>query len=372
MTRAVLYFGTYDPGYPRSAVAITGLRELGVRVYELQVPLPSLTAAEMTTARGMAHLALALLKAHGQLAAGLRSRRRVDAVVVGYPGHFLVPLARAAAALLRCPLVFDPLVSLWDTFAGDRGLLEAGGWKAQGIRMLDLLAFRLPDLVLADTLSHASYFRSVFALPPRRLAVMRVGALPQPEASGAARQVAVGEPLVVFQYGKWSPMHGTDIVLAAAERLRGEPFRFVLAGEGQLSDALRALIRSRRLVNVEWLGTVTPHQLRARTLAADVCLGVFGGSEKAGRVIPNKVYDALSCGRPVVTGDTPGARELLKHRESAMLVTPGEPGALVAALEELRDHGLRDRIGREALRLYERALTPAAVAGTLIKALDEA
>ncbi len=43
MTRAVAYFGTYDPAYPRNAVLIEGLRHRGVTVHEFQAPLPSLT-----------------------------------------------------------------------------------------------------------------------------------------------------------------------------------------------------------------------------------------------------------------------------------------------------------------------------------------
>ena len=62
--------------------------------------------------------------------------------------------------------------------------------------------------------------------------------------------------------------------------------------------------------------------------ASDVCLGVFGTSPKSQRVIPNKVFDALAVGRPVVTADTPAVREVLTHGEKAWLCPPGDPDAL--------------------------------------------
>ena len=370
MTRAVAYFGTYDPAYPRNAVLIAGLRELGVEVLEFQASLPALTAAQMATSRGAAQLAAGVLGAHARLLAQHRRGLRVEAVVVGYPGHFLVPFGRALAAFRQARLVFDPLVSLWDTFAGDRGLVVAGGWKAGVVRAVDRVAFALPSLVLADTWAHAAYYEAELALPRRKLAVVPVGALPAPQATGGARALEHGEPLTVFQYGKWSPLHGAETVLAAAELLRFEPFRFVLAGEGQLSGALRAEIVRRRLANVEWLGTLAPAELRSHTLAADVCLGVFGGSDKAARVIPNKVYDALACGRPVVTAGTPGARELLHDNEDALLVPTADGAALAAALQRLLVLDERRRLGAAALAVYRRALTPPLVAGGLLAALE--
>jgi glycosyltransferase involved in cell wall biosynthesis len=370
VTGAVAYFGTYDPAYPRNAVLIAGLRELGVDVIELRAPLPPLTAAQMASPRGAARLALAIAEAHARLLAQHRRRLDVDAVVVGYPGHFLVPFGRLLAAFRHTRLVFDPLVSLWDTFAGDRGLVARGGWKAAGVRAVDRAAFALPDLVLADTWAHAAYYEAEFTLPRRKVAVVPVGALPAPQATGDARTLEQGVPLTVFQYGKWSPLHGADTVLAAAGRLRAEPFRFVLAGEGQLSGELRAEIARRGLTNVAWLGALSPAELRSHTLTADVCLGVFGRSDKAARVVPNKVYDALACGRPIVTAATPGARELLHDGEDALLVPAADAAVLSEALRRLREPVERDRLGAAALALYRRALTPALVAGGLLAALD--
>jgi glycosyltransferase involved in cell wall biosynthesis len=291
---------------------------------------------------------------------------------VGYPGYFLVPFGRVLAAFRRTRLVFDPLVSLWDTFAGDRGLVATHSWKAAAIRGVDRVAFMLPDLVLADTREHAAYFQAEFGLSRREVAVVPVGARPEPRADGSAAPRGEGEPVTVFQYGKWSPMHGAETVLAAADLMRELPVRFVLAGEGQLSAALRDDIARRGLTKVDWLGALSMDELRARTLAADVCLGVFGASEKAARVVPNKVYDALACGRPVVTADTPGIREALHDGEDAVLVPAGDVKALSAALEGLLDESERARLGAAALATYRRAFTPAVVAGALLDGLADA
>ena len=370
MTDAVVYFGTYDPGYPRNAVLLEGLRELGVDVQEFRAPLPQLDAAEMTTAAGAARLAAGLAAAHARLFTQHPRDLSVDAVIVGYPGHFLVPFGRLMSGIRRARLVFDPLVSLWDTFAGDRALMASSGWKATAVRAVDGVAFRLPSLVLADTWAHATYYQETFGLRRDRLAVVPIGALPEARANGGARDLATGEPLTVFQYGKWSPLHGADAVLDAADRLPREQVRFVLAGEGQLSSELTSIIAERRLDNVSWLGSLTAAELRDQTLAADVCLGVFGRSEKAGRVVPNKVHDALACGRPVITEDSAGSRELLHDGENALLVPAGDGAALAAAVARLRDGDERRRLGEAALSLYRRRLTPAAVATDLLAALE--
>lgn len=370
MIRAVAYFGTYDPSYPRNAVLMAGLRERGVNVLEFRAPLPPLSAAEMSDWRGAARLAAGIAEAHVRLLAQHPRRLDIDAVLVGYPGHFLVPFGRLLAAVRHARLVFDPLVSLYDTFVGDRGLVTAGSPKEGLVRMVDGVAFRLPHLVLADTKAHAAYYEEAFGLSCRRLAVSPVGALPEPGANGHARVLEPGAALTVFQYGKWSPLHGVDTVLAAARLLRSEPIRFVLAGEGQLSAELRATIAADGLTNVTWLGALSPADLRRQTLAADVCLGVFGRSAKAGRVVPNKVYDGLACGRPVVTAATLGAREWLRDGETAVLTPTGDGAALAAALRRLLATDERRRLGQAALALYRRTFTPAAVADTLLAALE--
>ena len=62
-------------------------------------------------------------------------------------------------------------------------------------------------------------------------------------------------------------------------------------------------------------------------------------------MIPNKAFQALACGTPLVTADTPAARELLVDGESALLVPTGDPEALAAAIRRLADRPRARRAG---------------------------
>ena len=110
--------------------------------------------------------------------------------------------------------------------------------------------------------------------------------------------------------------------------------------------------------------------LGAEVGRAAICLGVFGESAKAARVVPNKVWQAMAAARPVVTADTPAVRELLEHGRTALLVPAGDPDALAEALARLAGDGaLRAHLGAAGRAVYLERGTPAAVAGRLSDAL---
>jgi len=138
-----------------------------------------------------------------------------------------------------------------------------------------------------------------------------------------------------------------ETILAAARLAPEIPFRIV--GSGQLEALL-----ADRPPNVDWAPWVAYEELPGELHRAGCALGVFGRSPKAARVIPNKAYQALACGTPLVTAATPAARELLVDGESALLVPPADPDALVAALRRLRaDAALSERIAGRGRAVYE-------------------
>ncbi len=336
----VLYFGTYERDYPRNAQVISCLRGVGVEVIERHASVWDRQRHKWSLGVGAAaRIALA----EARLLFGAR-RERFDAVIVGYPGHFDVPAARRIAR--GRPVVFNPLVSLHETLVEDRGRFGAGSPAAGVLRQVDRRALRRADLVVADPEQNAGHLAQLADLDPGRLAVCFVGAEDRLFRPGRAP----ARELHALFVGKLIPLHGLETILAAA-RLAPE-LRFRVVGSGQL-DAVMA----GRPANVEWVEWVDYARLPEENQRAGCALGVFGTSPKTARVIPNKAFQALACGTPLVTADTPAARELLRDGESALLVPPGDPGALAEAVRRLaQDPALARTIGDGGLAAYrERA-----------------
>ena len=85
-----------------------------------------------------------------------------------------------------------------------------------------------------------------------------------------------------------------------------------------------------------------------------IALGIFGTGDKAARVIPNKVFQALACARPVITADTPAVRELLSDGVDALLVPPGDALALAEAVRRIAgEAGLAGRLAAAGRATYE-------------------
>jgi glycosyltransferase involved in cell wall biosynthesis len=262
-----------------------------------------------------------------------------DVLVVGYPGQLDLLAAKRAAR--GKPVVFNPLVSLWDTWVSDRARFTAGSAAGRVLARLDRAAFRGADLVVADTEQSAAFFAELAGLPRAHFEVCLVGAEERVFHPGWT-------PAKSFLFvGKLIPLHGLETILAAA-RLVPE-LTVTIAGGGQLASLLES-----RPSNVEWIPWIEYEQLGGAYRAAVCALGIFGTSQKAARVIPNKVFQAMACGTPVITADTPAARELLADEESALLVPPGDPEALAAALRRAAtDSQLLTRIGAGGRRAYE-------------------
>ena len=66
-----------------------------------------------------------------------------------------------------------------------------------------------------------------------------------------------------------------------------------------------------------------------------------------GEGVPKVLIEAAACGRPIVTTDTPGCREIVRHGINGLLVPPRDSSALAGALQQLLvDPELRRRMGR--------------------------
>ena len=370
----VCYFGTYDPAFARNALLLAGLRTAGVEVVECQAPLWRDTADKLAAARRPGGgLARRLSAAWRALIARHRQIGAYDVLVVGYAGHLDIHLARALTRRTGRPVVLDAFLALTETVE-DRGLAAPGTPRWRAARLLDTLALRRATCVLVDTAAHARYLARAFGAPPERLAVVPMGAWPRPPLPlPPVESGSHGERRFEVVYvGGYIPLHGLAHVLDAAVLLRDWPaVRFTLVGDGQEYAAVAARVAALGLANVRLVRTWLPEDaLVAHYVApAHVGLGVFGASPKAARVVPAKVLLALAAGRPVVTRDSPAAREQLGAH--ALLVPPAAPEPLAAALRRLHaDAALRERLAAAGPALVAARHSPARLGTRLVEVLQ--
>ena len=349
----VLLFGTYDSRrHPRAGILGAGLAAAGAEILVCNAPLRLDTADRVAILRQpwrLPVLAVALARCWLQLVRRSRGVSAVDAVLVGYLGHFDVVLARVL--FRRTTIALDHLISASDT-GRDRG--EAGAIKQLLLRWVDAVALRCADIVVVDTAEHAEL------LPAKhrpKAVVAAVGAPPDWYAVRGSGTVDRGGPLRAVFFGQYTPLQGAPTIAAALARLPHDLVTGTMIGTGQELGAARAAAGD---ADIDWRGWVEPEALPSIVASYDVCLGVFGAGPKALRVVPNKVFQGAAAGCAIVTSDTAPQRRLLGA--AAVYTPPGDAGGLADALLELaRDRGKVARLRTAAGELADRAFTPAAV-----------
>lgn len=354
------FFGTYNRGHTANRIAQAAVRAAGFDVVEYHEPLWEKTRdkhASYFAPASLARLALAWAGAAWRLARAWRRAGGAPVAVVGFNGQLDVLLLRLLCLRGGPRIVFAPLVSLTETLVEDRRVYREGSPAARLLRAIDRATCRAADVVVVDTEEHRRWFERELGIEPSRLLVCHLGADPAafldpPPPGNSPREtgpvpVSPTTPappsgadgrLEVLWFGQYLPLHGLDVIVDAVGRLatRGDlrsRLRFTFLGTGEERWRVERSLRATR-ADVHFQDWVPYEELAARIAAADVVLGIFGSSQKARMVVPNKVYEAAAVGAAIVTADTPAIREVFEDGREVVLCR-ADGLALADAIEAL-------------------------------------
>lgn len=154
---------------------------------------------------------------------------------------------------------------------------------------------------------------------------------------------------------------GVDVLLEARRRMRNRPQLVLVGGPGadtpRITDSEIVIARG-----------VPSAQVMASWMRASIAVVPSTWNEPLAQV----AIEAMIVGRPVVASDVGGLRDLIDHGATGLLVPPGDPGALAAALDSLLDDPeTRQRMG-EMGQLRARQYEAAAVAPRIVEVFEEA
>lgn len=345
----ICYFGIYDRDFSRNRIYMRGLRELGHTVIECND-------------RGGGRFSK-FVRLHRQLRA---LNDEYDVVVVGYPGHVVVPLARLAS---KRPVVADLLGSLED--AGIHSHFTNIYHRAKN-RIVDYFAIHFAHVVLTESRAQRDYLTKRFGCD-EKYAVQYTGADEAefycPESAATERE----ECTVVFR-GKLTPESGIMHILRAAELLKDERIHFRIIGSGYLKDSVGDFLKEHRLTKVEWIEQFLPFsELRARFCDAQISLGQFESNPRLDRTIPHKAFEAMSMGLLYVTARSPATLEVFEDGETCLLVDSADPAALSETLRTIsRDRARAREIALRAHEVFKKNYSTRALGISLVNILQDA
>jgi glycosyltransferase involved in cell wall biosynthesis len=294
--------------------------------------------------------------------AGLRIRD-VDLVWGTSPPIFQGITAWVLARLKRARFLFE-VRDLWPDFAVAVGVLT----NPLLIRLAlwtERFLYSRADQVLVNSPAYVDHVRARGAA---RVALIPNGADPRmfdPTADGAAFRTAhsLEDRFVAMYAGAHGLSNDLGVVLDAAAMLRDAPdVKVVFLGDGKEKPALQARAAALGLGNVAFLPPVPKQDMPDALAGADACIAILKPLEAYKTTYPNKVFDYMAAGRPIVLAIDGVIREVVEAAGCGIFVPPGDSAALAAAVRVLaadpsraREMGLAGRryleahFGREAL-----------------------
>ncbi len=256
-------------------------------------------------------------------------------------------LARTAARRLAVPLVVTVHTSVRHTLAA--GNLRSAALQVVG-GPLERMAIGSADAVITLTARTAALLVRD-GLPVHRVWVIPSGYEPRlfedvkPDA-----EVAALPGRRVLYVGRLHPQKDVLTLVRAAALLHTPHARVVIIGDGPDRPMLEGAVRELGLRDVATLLGAVPHWRVPAVLAAGEVLTLPSRYEELGSVL----IEAMRAGLPVVASRTGGIPDLVSEGETGLLVPPGDPAALAAALDRvLSDPGWAGQLRANALERAE-------------------
>ncbi len=275
----------------------------------------------------------------------------VDLVWGTSPPIFQGLTAWALARLKGVPFLFE-VRDLWPAFAVAVGVLRQP-LLVRASELLERFLYRHADVVVVNSPGFVSHVQERGA---KKVVLVPNGSdtrMFDPGAEGAEFRNAhdVQGRFVALYAGAHGMSNDLEVVLEAANMLKErEDICIVLVGDGKEKPALVKRSQSMGLTNVIFVPPIAKAEMREVLAAADACIAILKPVEMYKLVYPNKVFDYMAAGRPVILSIDGVIREVVEGASAGIAVPPGDAEALGEAIISLAN----DRTTGKAMGLRGR------------------
>ncbi len=301
----------------------------------------------------------------------------VDLVWGTSPPIFQGLTAWMLARLKRVPFLFE-VRDLWPQFAIAVGVLRSPILIRLSLR-LERFLYRHADRLVVNS---PGYLEHVVARGACRERVNLVpnGSDPDmfdPMDRGAAFRTAnhLEDRFVVLYAGAHGISNDLGVALEAAKILQDNPdsknVTLVFLGDGKEKPNLQDRSARMGLTNVAFLPPLPKTGMASALAGADACLAILKPLDEYRTTYPNKVFDYMAAGRPMVLAIDGVIRAVVEAAGCGVFAQPGDPAALAEAIRSLAADGERARrMGLAGRKYLEEHFSRDKIADELLKILS--
>lgn len=298
--------------------------------------------------------------------------KQVDLVWGTSPPIFQGLTAWLLARMKRVPFLFE-VRDLWPAFAVDVGvlrqptLIRASEW-------LERFLYHHADQLVVNSPGFIEHIERIGAkniqLVPNGSDVAMFD--PQAKGIGLRQNLDLGQKFVALYAGAHGISNDLEVLLESADRLRRQTeIIIIFLGDGKEKPNLITKAKEMNLPNVRFLDPVPKAEMPTYLAISDICIAILKPIQMYKTVYPNKVFDYMAAGRPVVLAIDGVIKEVIETANAGIVVPPGEPAALADAIQLLAsDQNQRLSMGNNGRRYVEANFNRPALAGKLLGLME--
>lgn len=261
--------------------------------------------------------------------------RNVDIVWGTSPPIFQGVTAWALARMKGAKFLFE-VRDLWPQFAVAVGVLT-NPLLVRASEWLERFLYRHADRVMVNS---PGFREHVQVRGAKRVELVPNGADPSmfdPAEEGAAFRQShhLGDKFVALYAGAHGMSNDLGVVLDAAKILEDTDVQVVLLGDGKEKPQLQVWAGEMGLTNVTFASSVPKAEMAGALAGADACIAILKPLDEYKTTYPNKVFDYMAAGRPVLLAIDGVIREVVEAAGCGIFAEPGNPSAMAEAIRTL-------------------------------------
>jgi glycosyltransferase involved in cell wall biosynthesis len=263
-------------------------------------------------------------------------------VLIATSPQLLVGLAGCIVAKWqRVPFVFE-VRDLWPESLEAVGAGSSNSVLVKILKRVAGLLYRNAAHIVVVTVPFKDHLQKHWGIPDKKISVIVNGVdhrtfFPQPKAQEVLREFGLEGKFVVGYFGTIGNAHGIETLVQAAQIVAAVDPRivFFVVGEGADKEMLYEMIERNNLTNIRMFPGQLRHRMPAIIAASDVCLVLLKNAELFKTVIPTKMLEFMSCGRPVIAAVAGEAARVVENAGAGICVPPGDSTAVAQAIFSL-------------------------------------